>query len=313
MTLSDLNISAQCREFKVELWACPHFLFVVMGFVMVSAIMATDYVSQRYTDQPEISALVVLGVTAVLFIISHIIVQSFERVARAARAKAEFIAIISHQLRSPLTAIQWFIESLQADPKNCPPPFCENLSIIHEHSERMMKLVNELLEVNRIEEGRFVLKATPGSLLELTKQCIRDWAYIASQMQVRIELAASAVIPQSLFDTSHTRWVVENLINNSIHYARPDTTVRIRLEERAGELFWSVTNQGAGIAFKDAKRIFEKFFRSSGSSKLQTEGSGLGLFIAKSIIEAAGGKIGFTSQENHETTFWFTLPTTIIK
>lgn len=313
MTFSDLNISAQCRQYKVGLWACPHFLFVVMGFVIIGAIMATNYVSQRYTDQPEISALVVLGVAAVLFIISHIIVQSFERVARAARAKAEFIGIISHQLRSPLTAIQWFIESLQADPKNCPPPFCENLSVIHKHSDRIMKLVNELLEVNRIEDGRFVLKATPGSLLELTKQCIQDWASIASQMQVRIELMAPAVISQSLFDASRMRWVIENLVNNSIHYARPDSIIRIHLEERAGELFWSVTNQGAGIAPGDAKRIFEKFFRSPESSKLQTEGSGLGLFIAKSIIDAAGGKIGFTSRENQETTFWFTLPIVLIK
>ncbi|MDP3762864.1 MAG: histidine kinase dimerization/phospho-acceptor domain-containing protein, partial [bacterium] len=170
--LGALNVAERCRVLRVGLWQCPHFLFIVMGFIIITAIVATHFVAERYAE-PEISVSIVFIVTAVLFIIAHAVVNAFEKVAKASQLKSEFIGIISHELRGPLSAIKWEL-NLLSDGKisGSADKLQKGLGILAGENERMIKLLNDLLDLNRIGDKTFELNPAVFPLSELTKKVV---------------------------------------------------------------------------------------------------------------------------------------------
>lgn len=304
--LQELNIKEQCEKLKVTLWECPHFLFVVMGFVILISMIGTNIIAQYYTD-PELAALVVLIVTGFLFVIGHIIVRSFERMAQASRARIEFISIVSHQLRNPLSSIRWQLELLLRD-KTLNTKTRSYLENANEYSNRMAKLVNDLLTVNRIESNRLLLTTAPFALTTLTQKIIEDNKLYASASHLTIELNERKNIPPVYADEHYIRWAVENLISNAIRYSNPRTTITVTVEKQGPSVRLGVRNWGQFITQEETPYIFKKFFRADFAQRSYTDGTGLGLFIAKSVIEASGGTMGFDSKPSGENVFWFTLP-----
>lgn len=304
--LQDLNIKEQCSRLKVGIWECPHFLFLVMGIIIVVSMLGTNLIANRYTE-PEIATLVVMIVTAILFVISHVMIKSFERMAQATHARTEFISIISHQLRNPLSSIRWQLEVLLRD-QSLEERVHTYLEGIDEYAGRLAKLVNDLLTVTRIESNRLVLTPAPFSLTELTEKIIGDNTLFASASNISFNLQVQSNVPLAYADESHVRWAVENLINNAVRYSNPRTTITIIIAKKVPFIVWRIVNQGIPIPLDDAHHIFKKFFRSEPSSRQRVDGSGLGLFIAKSVVEASGGAIGFASDKTGKTEFWLTLP-----
>lgn len=304
--IRELNIKAQCNDLNIPLWECPHFLFVVMGFIIIVAILGTNTAARYYTD-PEIAALIVISVTGFLFVISHVIVGAFERVAEASRARAEFVSIISHQLRNPLSSIRWQLEILLRD-QTIDQKTRSYLEGVNEYNNRMAKLVNDLLTVNRIENNRLTLTSTSFSLVDLIKKVIKDTAFFANASNIAVELEERKSIPFVYADQNHIRWAIENLLNNAIRYSNPRTVIKVAIGKQDKGIRVEITNHGAPIASNDAAHIFKKFFRAESARRTHTDGSGLGLFIAKSVVEASGGSIGFISDHSDKTVFWFTLP-----
>lgn len=304
--LRELNIKAQCDDLKIPLWECPHFLFVAMGFIIIVAMLGINITARYYTD-PEIAALIVIAVTGFLFVISHIIVGAFERVAEASRARAEFVSIISHQLRNPLSSIRWQLEILLHD-QTIDQKMRSYLEGVNEYNNRMAKLVNDLLTVNRIENNRLTLTPTAFSVVDLVKKVIVDTAFFANASNLTVELEEKKNIPLVYADPNHIRWAIENIVNNAIRYSTPRTNITITLSKQGAQVRFDITNHGTPIASADAAHIFKKFFRTESAQRTRTDGSGLGLFIAKSVVEASGGSIGFISDTSDKTTFWLTLP-----
>src|SRR3989338_7945153 len=136
--LGALNIKKRCGAAGVGLWQCPHFLFIIMGLVVIVAILATDIVARRYAE-PEMAALIVLMVAAVLFVLGNIVVRSFENVVEASRLKSEFVSIVSHELRSPLSAVKWSLNLFKSEPKRAVDngDSYSALSLIGEQNEKM--------------------------------------------------------------------------------------------------------------------------------------------------------------------------------
>lgn len=298
--LHGLNVAAQCREWRVPLFSCPQFLFIVMGAVIILAMVGTNVMARRYTE-PEIAAVIVLFVTAFLFVIGYIITKSFERVAEAARAKAEFVSIMSHQLRTPLTNIRWRLERMT----DGDAPF------LRHETEEIIRMVNMMLEVNRIEDKALVLEKEKFSLRDLARRVYDSFRGRAEKKNITLILACDeGDVLMAEGDPIRLRWVIENFIDNALRYSRVAGTIAISLKREKGNARVRVQDEGPGISSDTQKRLFTKFFRG-GDERTRlttTEGFGLGLFIAKAIVEAHGGSIGVESQLHKGSIFWFSLP-----
>ncbi|HJN62334.1 MAG TPA: HAMP domain-containing sensor histidine kinase [Candidatus Parcubacteria bacterium] len=307
--IKELNISAQCRQYGLSLWQCPQFIFVVMGIIIIAFTLITYFVGARYIEDPLQIAFLVTVLTLVLFILGSIITQSFENIAEASRMKSEFVSIVSHQLRSPLSNLKWAIELLMSGRiGKIEKKQLKYFVILKENNARMQELIFDLLIVSRIEQGRFPLKKKPFSLEELTKELISIFEPQVQATNIKIGFKDGKGLPHALADRHQIKLVVENLIDNAIRYTRNHSKIEIKIDEKNKSLYFEVKDKGVGIPKKDQKYIFQKFFRSENVLKYQTQGTGLGLYIAKSIVEGSGGKIGFISEENKGSTFWFTLP-----
>ncbi len=307
--LEQLNILSQCRGYGLPLWQCPQFLFLIMGMIIIGSSLATYAIGNRYIEDPEIVALMVLILALILFIFAFIITRSFERLAEASRMKSEFISVVSHQLRSPLSNLRWAIELLMSGRLGrIEEKQTEYFRILKENSARMEELVSDLLIVSRIETAKLPLKKAEFPLENLVRELIKEFEPFAQASNVKVELKSEEDLPKILADPSQIRLVVENLLDNAIRYIKDRGKVLIKLEKKGPNLYFEIKDNGVGIPKEDQKYIFQKFFRAGNILRYQTQGSGLGLYITKAIIERSGGKIGFKSEENKGSTFWFTLP-----
>jgi len=302
-----LNFINQCKKYNVALSQCPIYLSIITGLITIIAMISTYILAIRYTS-PEIVALIVIAVTMILVIINHFIIQSFEKLAEANKMKSEFIGIISHQLRTPLTGIKWTINLLMKECGKINNHGFQELKEIEENNERMIKLVNDLLNINKIEQEnmRFVLEKT--DIKKIIEKIVKDYSLFAKAKNVEIKFETKIDLLPITIDREKVEIVIRNLIDNAIKYIKDKGEIKIRLIKNGKIVRCEIEDNGVGIPKEDYKNIFQKFFRGKNIMKHETVGTGLGLFITKSIIKKLKGKIGFQSQENKGTTFWFELP-----
>ncbi|MDO8424320.1 MAG: HAMP domain-containing sensor histidine kinase [bacterium] len=306
---SQLNFSNQCRKYGLSLWQCPQFLFLLMGIIIIGSSLATYAIGTRIISDPEIVALIVIVVTLALFLIAFAITQSFDKLAEANRMKSEFVSVVSHQLRSPLSNLKWAIEFLMSGRLGeVKDKQLEYFKILKENSTRMQELVSDLLTVSRIESAKFVSKKALFSLSDLIQEIFSEFEPFSKASNVEIKFNNKENLLQVWGDPSQIRQAAENLIDNAVRYVKEKGLVEINLSRKKNNILLEVKDNGVGIPDEDKKYIFQKFFRSENALRYQTEGSGLGLYIAKNFIEKSGGKIGFISQEGKGSTFWLSLP-----
>lgn len=280
-----------------------------MGTIIVFLVLLSYVIGNRYIEDPQIVTLILLIISAILITISYIIISSFERLAEANRMKSEFISVVSHQLRSPLSNFKWVLDFLMSGRIDLiTEKQLEYFKILKDNSDRMQGLVQDLLIVSRIETAKLPMKMEEFSIEDLTSSLIEGFGPFARASNIEIKLVAENDLPKVFADSSRIRLVVENLLDNAVRYIKSRGEVSIKLSKGEGDIHFEINDNGVGIPKEDQKYIFQKFFRAENVMRYQTQGSGLGLYIAKSIIERSRGKIGFKSQEGKGSTFWFTLP-----
>ncbi len=307
--LEKINPLSQCRRYRIPLWQCPSFLFLLMSLIIIAVIIGTYFIAALNIDDPKIVSLIVLGVAAILLIINYIITRSFETITEANRMKTEFIGIISHQLRSPLTNLKYALEVIMPSIlKRGSKKEKEYFEVLEENTKRMGNLIDDLLTVSRIETGRIPLKKEEVPLEEVTKKMILKVKPFAKACNVTIRLKTEKGLPKVLGDSFWLEQIIENLLDNAIRYIKKKGEVEIKLYSNPKKVFFRIKDTGVGIPKKEQKYIFQKFFRSENVLKYQTEGAGLGLYISKKVLKLMGGEIKFSSRENKGSIFWFTLP-----
>jgi signal transduction histidine kinase len=309
--LKKLDFMAECRKYGLGFWQCPNSLFLVMGIIIVLAMILTYFIGIRLVD-PEVVIATVCVVTIILLVIGHSLVNSFARVAEANRMKSEFVSIVSHQLRTPLSALKWSLDLLRGKRLGeINPKQKEYLDIINDSGIKMIRLVNDLLNVNRIEEGRFVMQAKVFSLNELIEGAVNELKSMASAQKVNL-IFKNQKNYEVYVDQEKIRMVIQNLIDNAIKYSKKEggkVEIVINAEKDKGKMIEiSVKDNGTGIPAMFQKQVFGKFFRGDSLIRQKVEGTGLGLFIARGIVKLSGGEMNFESTEGVGSNFWFTLP-----
>ncbi len=226
------------------------------------------------------------------------------------KLKTEFVSISAHQLRTPLSAIKWTLRMLlDGDMGKISEDQREFLDRTYHSNERMIDLVNSLLNITRIEEGRFLSKLTLVNVGEIVKALIESYRAEIEKKKIKFKFKKPAkFLPQIWGDAEKIQLAFENLIDNAIRYTLPGGKVEISLGQTKGMIEFKVADDGLGVPENQQERLFTKFFRGSNVMRLDTEGTGLGLFIIKNVVEAHGGKIEFKSKENKGSIFWILLP-----
>jgi signal transduction histidine kinase len=245
----------------------------------------------------------------VLFIISFVITQGFEKLAEANRMKSEFVSIVSHQLRSPLTNLKWALDFLTSADSSVPSVKKEEYyRILKENAVRMGDLIDNLLIVSRMEQGKILSKKEEISLKELIEEMIGSFETFATASNVGIEFKSQDDLPKITVDKYQIKLLLDNLFSNAIRYSKGGGKVEAFLLKKNKCLYFEIKDSGVGIPKEDQKFIFQKFFRAQNANRHQTQGSGLGLYIAKSVVDNMNGHISFKSVEGEGSAFSFTIP-----
>jgi PAS domain S-box-containing protein len=227
------------------------------------------------------------------------------------KMKTEFVSVASHQLKTPLTGIKWMTELLMRCGLN--EEQTEFAQSAHDSTNRMIKLINELLDVSHIETGRkFDVRKERTDIIALLNTILGDLNENANKKNIQIEKSKETPLELMVdIDIGKVRHVITNLIDNAIKYSKQDGRIEVScIKDKSGVVFF-VRDNGIGIPQEQQKRLFEKFFRADNAVLSETDGTGLGLYIVKAIVEAHDGKVWFESVENKGTTFYIKLPLSV--
>ncbi len=235
------------------------------------------------------------------------------------KEKSEFLSMVAHQLRTPLSGMKWTFQMLLDDNVHCFT--AEQRSFIEkgmDSNERMLRLLKEILVANQNENWRFSYRFKPMGLSHLVEQMVSEFQQEARAHKVHISYQPEPATTSTLVraDKDKIILVMENLFENAIKYNEPYGTIEIKLSEYSADengtpkefLKFSIHNTGLSVPQEEQAKLFSKFFRGSNARKKIQTGTGLGLFTSKQIVEQHGGGIWFSSQPESGTTFFFTLP-----
>ena len=308
--LDGLNFVARCKKYGLGLWQCPNFLFLMMGMITIAAMVGTFFVSSRFASE-GVTIMSVTFEVIFIMIIGSSVIRGVEKVAEVNILKTEFIAIISHQLCSPLSAIKWNMEIIETekDPEKCIPAkqfvFLRN---IKKSNEQMLKMVTDLLDLARIDQGKAIFEKNNLNLEKIVTQSVAEFQGLAAEKNIGINFKADSNLPEVCIDEQKIRVVLDNLIGNAIKYSREGGKVEVKLKEEGRKIIFSVQDWGVGIPRHQHSKIFEKFFRSKNEARYRTEGVGIGLYLARAILKHCGGEVWFKSEAGEGSTFFFNLP-----
>jgi len=224
------------------------------------------------------------------------------------RAKTEFVSLASHQLRTPLSTVNWYAEMLIAgDVGELNDDQKKYLEEIYTGNQRMVDLVNSLLNVSRLELGTFMVEPEKADLRELSSAAIHDMQALVEKRNITIKENYEDIGDIEV-DKKLMNMIFQNLISNAVKYSNEGSEVNVSIAKVGEMARIQVTDSGVGIPAHQQERIFQKLFRADNVRETDTNGTGLGLYIVKSVVENAGGTISFTSKENEGTTFEVNLP-----
>jgi len=237
--------------------------------------------------------------------------SSNKQLQKLDHAKDEFLSMASHQLRTPLTSVKGYISMvLDGDVGDITSGQRKLLNEAYINSERMVHLINDFLSVSRLQTQKFVVETHPVDLVKMVKQEVNSLKTMASARGLKLSFRSPRTnIPILLLDEAKMRQVVMNFVDNALFYSAEDTTIDISLSYNRGEVTFKVVDTGIGVPRAERSQLFTKFYRASNARKRRPDGTGVGLYLAKKVIDAHGGKVLFESVENKGSTFGFKLPT----
>ncbi len=223
--------------------------------------------------------------------------------------KSDFISIVSHELRTPLTAIKGFLSMIiKQDFGTLNEKQYHYLSRVYQSNQRMIDLVEDLLNATYIESGKIALAINPVAVENVMAEVVSELAGKAAASQVMVRVKRRQKLPLVLADETRLHQIILNLVDNAIKYSMPGTEVDVEFTVHSDELITTVSDHGVGVSKSQIDRLFTKFGRVYNPMSAQAGGTGLGLYIVKNLVESHGGRIWVTSQEGKGSKFRFSIP-----
>ena len=269
-----------------------------------------DFLNDRYTYQFTVPSTTEIGhLQATFNSLAQRVLRNMEDLTTLDHAKSEFLSIASHELRTPLTSIKGSLSLLKSGIVGSLNDMATNLlNIAETETDRLIRLINELLDLAKIEAGKFEVRPEWHSLGELVDKTFSSLAGLAQSAKVRLD-AKNLPPVKVLMDQDRIQQVLTNLLSNAIKFSPQGAVVEVLVEiEQNQALKISVCDHGQGIAPQDQELIFQKFRQATSAKNPLVKGTGLGLAIAKALVEEHGGEIGVSSSPGQGSTFFFTLP-----
>jgi signal transduction histidine kinase len=260
------------------------------------------------TLQPAFFLTALALVITLTLLAGYLLLRDMHRELRIAEMRSQFVSAVSHELKTPLTAIRVFAESMRMDEDMERPTQQEYLDIILQESGRLGKLVDNVLEFAKVERGRQDYQMRPVSLIEAVEAAARIMKYPLEQARFRLELVLDRDLPPVPADRDAIEQAILNLLNNAIKYSGESREVALRLFRDDTHAVIQVIDHGVGIPQENQKRIFERFYRVPSAAHRHIAGAGLGLTLVEHIAKAHGGSIEVDSKAGEGSTFTLRLP-----
>lgn len=225
------------------------------------------------------------------------------------KAKTEFVSLASHQLRTPLSTINWYVEMLLSlDVGMLTSKQRQYTQEVYHASQRMVNLVNALLNVSRLELGTFAVEPKLTNIRKIAKTCLAELAPQIAKKKLVVKQKYDRSVSRVRVDPKLLAIIFQNFFSNSVKYTPNKGKISLVITKEKGAMQIKISDNGIGIPIAQQKEIFEKLFRADNAKKIDPDGSGLGLYIVKEIIHYTGGKVWFKSAEGKGTTFYASLP-----
>jgi two-component system phosphate regulon sensor histidine kinase PhoR len=302
----DLDVPPQSGRALVEVVRQTELLEavrqVLRGEPRVKAEIVTGTLRQRFfaVTVAAVSAAETSGAVIVLHDITDL--RKLERVRR------DFVANVSHEFKTPLTAIQGFAETLLAGAIDDAQNRVRFLEIILEHSQRLARLTDDLLRLSQMDADRLGLEIQGVGVSQFVESCVETARRPAAERDLRISVNLSNRLPDIAADRRRLAEVLQNLLDNAIQYTPPGGQIMLSASANGSEVTFTVSDTGIGIPQTDQPRIFERFYRVDVARSREVGGTGLGLAIAKHLVEVHGGRIWVESEVGQGSQFHFTVP-----
>lgn len=284
-----------------------------LGKVFPNWTIAGNYENNKIEDLSNSyfrrSLLLMLLVTGLLVIGVMLMLHATGRELRLAQAKSAFVSNVSHELKTPLSLIRLFAETLESGRVKTPAKAQEYYRIISSETHRLTQLINNILDFAAIEAGRKEYNFAPQNLSEIVGEVVQNYRYVLENSGFTVEINFENDLPQVRVDRDAISQAILNLLNNAVKYSADEKHVAVSIERQNGNLAVAVTDHGIGIAPAEQQKIFEQFYRVGGSNDVHNvKGSGLGLSLVKHIVKAHGGFVAVSSVLRRGSTFMIVLP-----
>jgi two-component system phosphate regulon sensor histidine kinase PhoR len=237
-----------------------------------------------------------------------VVLHDITELRRLERARRDFVANVSHEFKTPLTAIQGFAETLLGGALEDRENNRRFLEIIREHAVRLARLTDDLLKLSRIEAGKFDLELRPLKLGDVIGPCLETAGFKTAQKGQYLEADIPRDLPLVRGDLSSLSELLQNLLDNAVQYTPRGGRIRVSVRVAGEQAVLTVSDTGIGIPQAEQERIFERFYRVDAARSREAGGTGLGLAIAKHIVESHGGRIWVESAVGQGSQFHFSIP-----
>lgn len=321
----DDHVRRLLRSYRVEVVVPLYQRDQLLGYVFIGEHRTRQYGSEQLELMQLMAGELAIAVQNALSIeeireLNHTLQQRIDAATRELRnsnaqlqrldkAKDEFVSMASHQLRTPLTSVKGYISMvLEGDAGEITPAQKHLLSEAFTSSERMVHLISDFLNVSRLQTGKFLIDKRPIDLARIVEQEIDSLQTTAASRNLSFEYHKPAKFPLLNLDEAKFRQVIMNFADNALYYSKENTVIHVRLALEGSWVTFHVKDTGIGVPRAEQSQLFSKFYRASNARKQRPDGTGVGLFLAKKVIDAHGGEVVFASAEGKGSTFGFRLP-----